>query len=62
MSLDYPNRDVWLAKRATPRKLNLRRYLWTKGTYSNGQRTRKDVTWAVKQTSKAARRAAKRAA
>jgi len=27
MSLDYPNRDEWLAARATPRKLPPRGYL-----------------------------------
>lgn len=33
MSLDYPNRSDWLAKRATPRVVRTERVAWSKGTY-----------------------------
>jgi hypothetical protein len=32
MSLDFPDRKVWLAKRYTPRLVNTERLIWKKGT------------------------------
>jgi len=39
MSLDYPNRKVWLAKRYTPRDLWRRvgRWFFVNGTYSRNK-------------------------
>lgn len=33
MSLDYPDRNVWLAKRHTARGVNRGHLIWTGGTY-----------------------------
>lgn len=59
MSLDYPDRAVWLAKRDTPRGRTYGLMLWTKGTYSAGRTKIKNALYARRQAVKKARRKAK---
>lgn len=61
MSVDYPNRAVWLAKRFTPSRVVTGVVLWARGTYSAGRTQAKARLWERRQAVKKARRAAKKA-
>lgn len=66
MSLDYPNREIWLAKRDTPtgRFARMRRnvrMLWTNGTFNVGRTKHKVRIWNAKRRERANKRLLKKA-
>lgn len=63
MSLDYPDRKVWLAKRnnAVAGTTVYGRVIWTKGTFNVGRTKHKERIWAAKRRERAKKRLLKKA-
>lgn len=61
MSLDYPNRNDWLAKRYTPRVVRAERLVWSSGTFNVGRTKHKVRIWNAKRRERAAKRLLKKA-
>lgn len=62
MSLDYPDRSVWLAKRETWRNRHKHeRLVWSRGTYNVGRTKHKARIWNAKRNARALKRQLKKA-